>query len=142
MLRQNNLSSSRAAKRAKKRILAAVDGTGNTLKAWNALWDLIQSREEQTLQELRAALAPYAQDNPSTRSAQIANEFIYTIDRPIILTSTPGQILPSKEVRDEHKRMQAEARQEALRRMGVQPGQGLPMWAMYMTRRNKRSWDT
>jgi hypothetical protein len=41
------------------------------------------------------------------------------------------------------RRLQAErddAHVRALRRSGVQPGEGFPFWALYMTRRSKRSW--
>ena len=50
------------------------------------------------------------------------------------------QVLPSKEVRDHHRRDQIEANWQAMRDIGVRPGEGLPMWSMYMTRRSKRSW--
>lgn len=136
----NEFRSSIAARRATQKVSAAIDGTGDTLKAWNAVWDLVHSGEPDSLHDVREILTVHAAGDPAARSTLLAKEFLYTIEQPIHFADGTSQVLPSREVRDEHKRMQDEARHEALRRMGVQPGEGLPMWALYMTRRSKRSW--
>lgn len=55
-------------------------------------------------------------------------------------TRVRDQLLPSAEVSEQGKQDQIEANRKAMRDMGVRPGEGLPMWMLYMTRRDKRSW--
>jgi hypothetical protein len=128
-----------AHRRAEDEIAAALGG-GDTLPAWNAVWDLVQSRDSHGKQELLASLKGYVDSEVSSEAAAQAQEFGNAIEGQLRPEPARRQILPSEEVRRQHKQEQMLAHHRAMRDIGVRPGEGLPMWAIYMTRRNKRSW--
>jgi hypothetical protein len=125
----------------------AIESTlkgGDTLPAWNAVWDLVQSSDAQGKQEVLETLRGYVADRVEGERAERAREFEQAIEHSIRTKArTPtgsARLLPSNEVRQQAKRDQIEANRQSMEKIGVRPGEGLPMWVMYMTRRNKRSW--
>ena len=115
---------------------------GDSLPAWNAIWDLVQSTDSHGKQEVLDALRDYvAAATAGGSDVESARQFARAIETSMSPPVVRRQVLPSKEVRDHHRRDQIEANWQAMQRIGVRPGEGLPMWSMYMTRRSKRSWS-
>lgn len=130
---------SAAQERAESEIAAALNG-GDTLPAWNAVWDLVQSRDSHGKQELLATLKDYVESAVSGESAAQAQQFSDAIEGRLRPPAVQERVLPSDEVRAQHRQEQMASHTRAMREIGVRPGEGLPMWAIYMTRRKKRSW--
>lgn len=135
--RRSSISSS--LQRAETEIGDALRG-GDSLPAWNAVWDLVQSNDSHGKQELMATLKGYVDSADADDSTMQAEEFHDAIEQRFELPPTAERVLPSTEVRRQHQEDQFRAHQEAMRKIGVRNGEGLPMWAIYMTRRSKRSW--
>ena len=139
--------------KAEEAIAANLLG-GESLPAWNAVWDLVQSRDtlgkQQILHELRAYVADAVSDEPTAQ----AREFERAIDDSMrtrrlgVPEGAAGDgvvrharaVPPSKELRQQAAHDQIETHRAAMRDIGVRPGDGIPMWALYMTRKSKRSW--
>lgn len=118
---------------------------GDSLPAWNAVWDLVQSRDSQGKQEVLNELRSYVADSVAGDPAaaapiDLARDFEQAIDQSMRAVPRRKQILPSREVRRQAKQDQIETHRKAMKEIGVRPGDGIPMWALYMTRRDKRSW--
>jgi len=138
--------------RAEDAIASSLDG-GDSLPAWNAIWDLVQSRDAQGKKEILDDLRSYVTSTATGEAAEQARSFEQALaqsSQPRRLQADPASVNgvvrhtrvvpPSSEVRDQGARDQIEAHRTAMRKIGVRPGDGVPMWALYMTRRNKRSW--
>lgn len=134
---------SQAQSHAEEAIASALRG-GDTLPAWNAVWDLAQSSDSQGKQEVLEGLRGFVAERVEGQRVERAREFEQAIEHSMRAKArTPtgsAQLLPSKDVRQQAKRDQIETNRQAMEKIGVRPGEGLPMWVMYMTRRNKRSW--
>lgn len=120
---------------------------GDSLPAWNAVWDLVQSHDSQGKQEILNDLRDYVASSVTADGSPIgssprdrARDFEQAIDQSMSAVPRRSQVLPSREVRRQAKHDQIESNRQAMRDIGVRPGDGIPMWAMYMTRRSKRSW--
>ncbi len=132
---------------------------GDSLPAWNAIWDLVQSRDAQGKQEILHELRSYVADSVNGAHVDQHRSFEQALDqsmRPTHVRYQDGQppgiadstrairhtrpVPQSKEVRQQAAHDQIETHRSAMRDIGVRPGDGIPMWALYMTRRNKRSW--
>ena len=116
---------------------------GDSLLAWSAVWDLIQSGDSQgkadLLEALRAYVANHVGDG-SDESVRHARQFQQAIAQTMLPSELKPQLVQSQEVRDQLQQDQAAARRKAMDRIGMTPGEGVPMWMLYMTRRSKRSW--
>jgi len=122
---------------------AAIASTllgGDSLPAWNAIWDLVQSSDSHAKQELLTELRDYVTNASASDQLTVARTFESALEQSLTTKPRDQQVLPSREVRAQYKRDQIEANREAMRDIGVRPGEGLPMWAIYMTRRSKRTW--
>lgn len=139
MFSRNRSTVSPSRQRAEDEIGVALSG-GDSLPAWNAVWDLVQSSDSQGKQELLTTLKGYVDSAVSGESVAQAEEFHDAIEQRFQPPVTAKRVLPSREVRRQHEEEQLRSQQEAMRKIGVRRGEGLPMWAIYMTRRNKRSW--
>jgi len=127
--------------KAEDALASTLLGNGDSLPAWNAVWDLVQSSDSQAKQEVLDALRSHVDAAATGESVERAQEFSTAIEKAMGRGSAKRQLLPSAEVREQAKQDHIEANRKAMRDMGVRPGEGLPMWAMYMTRRNKRTWS-
>jgi len=116
---------------------------GSTLRAWAAVWDLIQAPDVDdkaaVLETLRNYVARSADDdtNPSLHQAQ---QFQQAIAQSMLPHTLKPKLLQSQEVRHQYQQDQAAVHRTELQQLGIAEGEGLPMWMMYMTRRSKRSW--
>lgn len=145
-------SVSKTQAQAEKAIASSLGG-GDSLPAWNAIWDLVQSHDAQGKKEILDDLRSYVTSTATGEAAERARSFEHALDqslRPRRLPADPSNgngivrharvVPPSNEVRDQGARDRIEGHRTAMRKIGVRPGDGIPMWALYMTRRNKRSW--
>lgn len=141
---RRRLRTSPPRQRAEAEIASALSG-GDTLPAWNAVWDLVQSSDAHGKREVLGTLKSYVESSASRESEASRNsvaqaqEFGEAIEHRL---NNPNQhcVLPSRELRKQHDADRFRSSQDAMRKIGVRPGEGLPMWAIYMTRRNKRIW--
>lgn len=127
-------------------------GGGDSLPAWNAIWDLVQSRDAQGKEEILGDLRDFVANSVGHPDLEQARSFEAALDQSLRPRRLPDQtspseivrhtlpVPPSKELRDQASHDQTENHRSAMRDIGVRPGDGIPMWALYMTRRNKRSW--
>lgn len=120
--------------------IAATLRGGESMPAWNAVWDLVQSTDAQAKQDVLAALRGYVDTAIAGEPIDQAHEFEAALEESLKPKRRSRRILPSKEVRLQHRQEQIDAHRREMRKMGVRPGDGIPMWMMYMTRRSKRSW--
>lgn len=125
--------------RAVEEIADALSG-GDSLRAWNAVWDLVQSRDSQGKQELLAILKEYVETTASGPPTALAEEFADAIEGRLRPPASRERVVPSDEVRHRHQQEQMSQHRRAMHNSGARPGEGLPMWAIYMTRRSKKSW--
>ncbi len=149
---------SKAQTQAEDAIAKTLTG-GDSLPAWNAIWDLVQSRDAQGKQEILQELRGYvaesvAGDSIDGVTVAQARAFEQAIDQSIgprtlhqpatensaSVVRHNGHVPPSNELRRQANQDQIETHRAAMHKIGVRPGDGIPMWALYMTRRDKRSW--
>lgn len=124
-------------RRAEQAIEDVLAG-GDSLGAWTAVWDVVQGGDAHAKQALL--------DHLEQRLATLGPAETDTI-RPyvaVVATSLRGRppertLLPSAEVRRQGRQDLIDASRREMERLGVRPGDGIPMWALYMTRRSKRS---
>jgi len=128
----------RAQLRAEATIASTLDGA-DALPAWNAVWDLIQAGDQETKVQMLAELRNYVNASAGDSSTALVMEFEAAIDET--MRRVGPAISPSAEVRAQDKQAQIETHRAAMRAAGIRPGEGIPMWAMYMTRRSKRTWS-
>jgi len=114
-----------------------IGSGGDTLAAWEAIWDLVQQGDAQDRQRLIDSLRA-KQANLPPAAVEQTRPYVAAVENSL-RSSTRGALLPSAEVRRQGQRDQIEASRRAMQKMGVRPGDGMPMWALYMTRRSKRS---
>lgn len=147
--KRSNVSRTQAV--AEDAIATSLHG-GDSLPAWNAIWDLVQSSDTQGKQDILEDLRSYVSESAAGTSVEQARSFEQALDvsrRPRRLdAATPTSevvryeqpVPPSNEVREQNAQDQIQRHRDAMHDIGVRPGDGIPMWALYMTRRSKRSW--
>lgn len=124
------------AERAVEAIDAAVRG-GDTLPAWTAVWELVQRADAHEKQRLLDALVE-RQASLDLVAVELSRTYAEAVQHSMRPAGRDA-LLPSREVRRQGQRDQIEAGRRAMEKLGVRPGDGIPMWALYMTRRSKRS---
>lgn len=124
-------------------IAAAVRG-GDSLLGWKAVWDLAQSTDVDHRQRVLEALRAHVRTGPAAQCerARAFAAALAEVPGPAAPAGSPTcDGLSAAELRRRRERVQIDENRRAMERIGIRPGEGIPMWAMYMTRRNKRTWS-
>jgi len=131
----------------------------NRDRAWNAAWELIDLNDHEVRAQAIAMLRTHiaAGSRPTTAPGTVLTdsrgdlasdmawqraELALAIEEAIEHSSdrTRRRILASREVRKHYEREQARKFRESVANLGVRPGEGLPTWLLYMSRRKRKSW--
>lgn len=84
-------------------------------------------------------LAPTARALTAWQRAELALAIVETIEQS--REPQRQRTLSSREVRKHHEAEQTRRFRQSLANAGVRPGEGLPAWMLYMSRRKKKNWD-